>query len=353
MNNFNITKLPEFDGHEAVHFFSNKKTGLRCFISIHNRNRGPALGATRFWHYQFEEDALRDSLRLSRAMTYKCALAGIRYGGGKGVIIADKKKTKTSSLICAYAKAVDSLGGIFRTGEDVGMNNRDVRIMAEETQFVIGKIPKRSDNPAYWAALGTLYSSQTALKAVFGSSDVAGRTYAIKGLGKLGLELAKLIVDLGGEVIGADLEKGVIAKAKKQVPSIKIVSPSVIHKQKVDVYSPCAMGREFNDKTIKELRCQIICGGANNQLSSREDGVNLCKMDILYIPDYLANAGGLINVAAELRPEGYDRKWVVNKCKAIAKTTEMIIKKANRHHKPTSEVADQLAEKIFKKKGSN
>jgi len=345
--NLEIEKLPEFDNHELVSFFFDKKTGLKGFLAIHNTNLGPALGATRFWHYQSEEEALLDALRLSRGMAYKCALARLPYGGGKGVIMADEKMTKTPEMIRAYAKVIDNLHGRFYTGEDVGMNKNDVRLMAEKTSYVIGKIPNKSDNPPYWTALGVLSAALAGLEEINGIPQVRNTTFAIKGLGKVGSQLCKMVIENGGSVIAADINSRKTKLATKNFPSIKIVSPSVIHRQEVDIFASCALGGCLNQITIPELKCKVVCGGANNQLANPEDGVRLHRRKILYIPDYLANSGGLINVVAELRPGGYSQSWVEKKCHQIQATTKKIISLSRRYNKPTSVVADRLAEKMF------
>lgn len=348
MQNFSIEQLPEFDNHDLISFFFDKATGLKGFIAIYNTNLGPAVGATRFWQYRSEEEALRDALRLSKAMTYKCALAGIPYGGGKAVIIGNPDKKKTRKLLRAYAKKVSLLGGNFYTGEDVGMNIKDVEVMAKETKFVIGKSPESND-PPFWTALGAFYAMQAGLKEMFGKQSFRDRTFAIKGLGKVGKALCRLIYERGGHIVAADINAKVVESIKKEFPKIEIVSPREIHKQDVDVYSPCALSGDLNVGTISQLQCKLICGCANSQLASVEDGRRIYKKGILYIPDYMANAGGVINVVDELHPEGYSRTRVEKGVKNIKKTTERVIKLSKRYKKPTNVVADELAERIFRK----
>lgn len=342
-------RFPEFDGHELVLTETDEKSGLKAFIAIHNTNLGPAVGGTRYWNYGSEEEALRDALRLSRAMTYKCALAGVPYGGGKGVILAHPQKPKSKELIRAYARCIDKLQGRFYTGEDVGIDQDDVRTMIEVTPFIIGK-PGVGGDPSPWAALGVFYAIRAALESVFGSEDISGRSFAVKGLGKCGLELARLLSEQGGEILGADISEGKIQKAKELLPKIKIVSPEEIHGQKVDVFTPCALSGDLNQKTIPELRCKIVCGTANNQLTGSEDGSRLHEAAILYIPDYLANAGGLVNVVAELAPEGYNKSWVEMKTEDIETTTKKIIELSRKEMRPTSQIADRIAQEIFLKR---
>ena len=343
---FFISKLPEFDDHELVFFGANKKTGLRSFIAVHNTNLGPAVGGTRFRQYRSESEALRDALRLSRAMTYKCALAKVPYGGGKGVIVADSGKLKKAELVRAYAEKVDILKDRFFTGEDVGIDEDDIRVMLTATSSIIGR-PGVGGDPSPWAAAGVYAAMQAALKAMYGSPDIHGRTFAVKGLGKVGFELCRLIYREGGRLIGADTDTEAVKRAMYAYPRMKIVDAGEIYKRNIDVFSPCALGGDLNLRTIPQLRCKIVCGGANNQLESPADGGRLYRRGILYIPDYLANAGGLINVVAELDKRGYDRGRVERKVKAIEGTADEVIRLSKKKDKPTSEVADRLAEDIY------
>lgn len=344
--NLPIEKMSEFDGHEMVSFINDERTGLRGFIAIHNTRLGPATGGTRYWTYNSEKDALRDVLKLSRAMTYKCALAGVAYGGGKGVIMRNSRRPKNDALLQAYARAVNLFNGSFYTGEDVGMTEHDVEFLAGHCKFING-LPGRAGDPAPWAALGVFHSIEASLEAVFGTAAMEGRIFAIKGLGKLGSELARLIFEQGGEVYGADISADAVKKAAKRFPKLKIIKAAEIHKIKADVFSPCALGGDFNGKTILQLNSDIVCGGANNQLVSVRDGARLQEQDVLYIPDYVANAGGLISVAEEWNPTGYHAENVRRKVAAIKKTAAHIIEKSRRDHMPTSIVADRMAEDIF------
>lgn len=350
MNSLEIERLPEFDNHELVSYFYDKKTGLRGFVAIHNTNLGPAAGGTRYWPYPSEEDALRDVLNLSKAMTYKCALAGVPYGGGKAVIIANPQKPKTRNFLAAYTRVVNLLKGNFITGEDAGIDERDIDILTKHSKFIVGRKSKGGDLSP-WAALGVFSAIQAALSFVFGENHIERKTFTIKGLGKVGGELIGLIYASGGRVIGADINSEKVALARKRFPGIKIVKPEAIHKQKCDVFVPCALGCEINSLTIKEFNCPIVCGAANNQLCEPEDGLLIHRRGILYVPDYLANAGGLINVVGELRKGGYNRKWVEAKCLGIRKTTFEILKLSKKKNLPTSVIADRHAEKIFEKRG--
>jgi leucine dehydrogenase len=338
--------LPEFDDHELVGFISDTKTGLRGFVAVHNTNRGPATGGTRYWQYTSEQEALKDALRLSRAMTYKCALADVPYGGGKAVIINTGRTPKNKEFLKAYAKRINLLKGTFYTGEDVGVNQKDVDCLSKYSPYIIGSRNLAGD-PGPWAALGVFNSLLTAFKEVFGSEDIHNRSIAIQGLGKVGFGLARLVHARGAKIVAADLKADVARAASRKLKNIKIVSPREIHKQKVDVYSPNALGAVINERSINEFHCSIICGGANNQLKSNYYGNALNRLGILYVPDYVANAGGLINVVAELDKRGYSKDRVLKKVIAIRKTVHKIIALSKEKGKPTNEIADELARKVF------
>lgn len=347
MNSFLPEHFPEFDNHHLVISLSEKKSGLHGFIAIHSTKKGVAVGGTRYWAYSSEKEAVRDVLNLSRAMTYKCALARVPYGGAKGVIIADSKQSK-GKVLETYAQRINLLNGSFHTGEDVGINEKDILLLAKKSRFIIGR-PGVAGDPSPWAARGVFYAMEAGLKFLFGNSQVQGRTFAIKGLGKVGGELCRLIFKHGGSVIGAEIDQKRLHEMRRRFPKMRVVSPANIHKQNVDVYAPCALGNEFSQKTIAELKCSMICGGANNQLSSSEAGKLLQKKGVLYIPDYLANAGGLINVVAELDRKGYSKKRVEIKVKRIAQTTRIVLDLAQKYKKSISETADELARSIFSK----
>lgn len=346
MVSITIEKLPQFDGHEMVSYFSDQATGLRGFIAIHNTHLGPATGGTRYWRYDSEREALSDVLNLSRAMTYKCALAGVPYGGGKAVIMRNARYPKNTVLLSAYARAINLFNGKFYTGEDVGMTEHDVATLAKYSPFING-LPGKAGDPAPWAALSVFYAMEAGLKAIYGTTVIRGKTFAIKGLGKVGSEVVRLITERGGEVYGADIRRDAAKKAVRRFPKIKIVRSGDIHTLKTNVFLPCALGGDFNGRTIPQLKCDMVCGGANNQLVSPQDGVRLHERGILYIPDYVANAGGLINVAEEWNKEGYSRDEVRRKIKDVGKTAARVIALAQKKHQPTSIVADRMAEEIF------
>lgn len=344
-NKIEIEKLKNFENHKLVLFFYDKNTKLKGFIAIHNTNLGPGLGGTRFWNYKNESDALDDVLRLSKAMTYKCAISGVKGGGAKAVLIGEQK-IKNKKFLEKYAEIINILNGNFYTGEDVGITQEDVEILRKKSKYIIGSL-KKSGSPSPWTALSVYKSIKAALFFLFKNSSFKNRLFAIKGIGKVGSLLIKYIMKEGGQVIAADIDKNKIKKIKKYFPQIKIVNPTEIHKQMVDVYSPCALGNDLNKKNVKELNCKIICGAANNQLADKEAGDLIFNRGIIYIPDYLANCGGLINVASELEKGGYSRKKVYNKINLIYKKVLTLLKKSSQLKKPTNLIINKMAEKIF------
>lgn len=342
-----FSSLKEFDNHEAVIYTTDRASGLKAFIAIHNTHLGPATGGTRFWHYATEEEGLSDALRLSRAMTYKCALADVPFGGGKGVILADAKLLKSPALFLAYAKKINLLGGKFTTGEDVGLAQTDIKVMSKASQFINGASVK-GGSLDYWAVKGIFQALRAGLQCVFGSDNLEDRTFAIKGLGKIGLGLCGKIIKAGGKITAADVSPEAIKHAKKLYPNIKIVKPDDIYKQETDVFCPCALSGDLNAKNIHELNCRLVCGGANNQLSCDIDGKTLHKLKILYIPDYVANAGGLIRAVAERTRHGFSENWISEKVSNIYHTVSQIIQLSKTMDLPASEVADNLARKKLK-----
>ncbi|MEK7212141.1 MAG: Glu/Leu/Phe/Val dehydrogenase dimerization domain-containing protein [Patescibacteria group bacterium] len=344
----NLNKFPEFDDHELVAFFNDRRSGLRSVVAVHNTNLGPATGGTRYYSYARDADALRDALRLSRAMTYKCALAGVPYGGGKGVILADTRMPKNAALLRRYAEGINKLNGRFSTGEDVGLTQNDIEIMSRVSPHINGARGAGELGP--WAALGVFSAMQAALQEVFGSDEIRGRIFAIKGLGKVGWNLCRLLYERGGEVIGADINPRVLKSAQAAFPRMRIVSPAAIKRVKADVYSPCAMGGEFDMAAVKSLRAPVICGGANNQLAQPSIAVQLHRCGIIYVPDYVANAGGLINAVAERESGGYKPKSVDRKVRRIADVVRKILSTANRRSMPPGEVADRLARDIINRR---
>lgn len=348
MKRINFRKFREFDNHKLVVKIEDKNAGLNGFIAIHNDNLGlPAVGGTRMFPYKSEESAVRDVLRLSRAMTYKCAIAKVPYGGAKGVIIGNPKKDKTAKLLVAYAQKINSLCGKFYTGEDVGITQSDVNIMLKSSDYFIGK-PEYAGDPSPYAALSTFYAIQSAVYYTCKKKDLKDIEVAVKGVGKVGGELVKLLRDANATVFVSDVDKIALGKIKKRFPKVQVASNKTIHSLKVDVYSPCALGDELSIKNAADIKAKIICGAANNQLSDNKVGDWFFKHNVTYIPDYVANSGGLINVVGELARDGYEKSRVLKRIKGINNTVKKILTISSKTNRPPHRVADKIAESYFK-----
>jgi leucine dehydrogenase len=347
LKEFDARGFKDFDSHKLLVRFEDPSVKLKGFIAIHNDNLGSATGGTRMFPYKSEDEAIADVLRLSRAMTYKCALAGVRHGGGKAVIIGDPDRDKSEVLLRAYARVVNELAGRFTTGEDVGMSEDDVQVMLEESKFFIGRRGVAGD-PSPFAALSTFTAIKTATIELFGSEEVKNRRIAVKGVGKVGSELVRLLYESGAEIVISDIKASARETIKKRFPHLIVVAPEAIHRQLVDVFAPCALGNDVTKETIGDFHMRIICGGANNQLSSKEIGDELFKRRIFYVPDYVANAGGLINVVDELEPGGYSRERVLHRIEQLKNTLATIYLLARQRNRSLARIADELAEEIFK-----
>ncbi|MCB0412997.1 MAG: Glu/Leu/Phe/Val dehydrogenase [Bdellovibrionales bacterium] len=330
--------------HEEVVFLSNKEVGLKAIIAIHNTTLGPALGGTRMWNYANEEDALIDVLRLSKGMTYKAAAAGLNLGGGKAVIIGDPKKDKSEALFRAFGAFVNSLNGMYITAEDVGTTVKDMEYIFMETPFVTG-IPKAfggSGDPSPYTAHGVLMGIKASVKHKLKAESLAGVRVAVQGLGNVGSNLVDYLVAEKAEVMVSDIDKDKV-KSISEKYGLKTYDPETVVTAECDVFAPCALGAVINDKTLPQLKCKIVAGGANNQLAESRHGEALRELGILYAPDFVINAGGLMNVFVEL--EGYSSE------RAIDKTTQvydniMEVFRISESENVTSELAAmKLAEK--------
>jgi len=339
----------EASKYKLIKLLRNPKTGLKGFIVMHKKRKNyPSLGATRFWHYRSEAEALKDATNLARLMTYKSAISSLPYGGAKGVIMAPAKcsHAEKNKILAAYAEELNKLGGDFITGSDVGLNMDDVRFLKKKTRFVIGT----RFNPEYYTVLGIYFSLKTALKEVFGVGSFSQRSFALAGLGKTGMNVLKFISkEKPRRIFISDLNKKNVARAKKILPGAEYVSPDRILFQAVDVLMPCALGGVLTSKTAKRVKARLILGSANNQLENSQAGRILKRRGILYAPDYIVNAGGLISVAEELSRHP-SKKTIVKKIVKIKDTLKKVIKVSRKTGKPTSVVADELAEKIFNKR---
>ncbi len=341
-----LKQFSEFDNHQLVAQLFDERAGLKGFIAIHNTHLGPAVGGTRLYAYDTEEQALADVLRLSRAMTYKCAAAGVAFGGGKGVIIGEPTPEKRAALLQAYAQAVAELGGQFFTGEDVGITEADVQFMLRHSSYFIGKAEHAGD-PSPYAALSTYYAMQAAIKEKTGATSLFGVKVVVKGLGKVGSELARLLLQDGAVVTGADIKLEAAEAVKKALPGLTLCNPHEAHRLSAHVFAPCALGQELTNETVPEIKARVVCGSANNQLASDGIGDDLFKRGILYVPDYVANAGGLIDVVDELREGGFNKERVKAGVEAVRTTVTNILRTALQTNVSPHSVANQLAEKMF------
>ena len=330
-------------GHEEVVFCHNKDAGLKAIIAIHNSVLGPALGGLRMWPYATEQDALNDVLRLSRGMTYKAAVSGLNLGGGKGVIIGDPSKDKSEALFRAFGRFVNSLNGRYITAEDVGIDVNDMEFVYKETPFVTGvhQVHGGSGDPSPFTAYGTLQGLMAALQVKFGDEEVGKYSYAVQGVGHVGMEFVKLLRERGAKVFVTDINTDLVQRAVDD-HGAEAVAPDQIYDVDAQVYSPCALGGTVNANTLPRLKCQVICGAANNQLANDEIGDEVTRRGILYAPDYAVNAGGLMNVSLEI--DGYNRERAMRMLRTIYFNLGRIFEIAQRDGIPTYKAADRMAE---------
>lgn len=337
--------LVDFDNHEQVVFCSDDASGLKAIIAIHNTALGPAAGGCRFWHYANDDEALTDALRLSKGMTYKNAMAGLKLGGGKGVIIGDPKKLKSNSLFKAYGTAVDNLNGRYYTAEDVNMTTADMAIINQSTDFVAG-LDGIGGNPGPFTAVGTFLSIKAAVKFKLGKDDLVGIKVAVQGLGSVGYSLCEKLHHAGAELVVSDINPLALDKAATEL-NATVVGLDEIYSQDVDVFSPCALGASINDNSIAQMQAVIIAGCANNQLAEPRHDQILFDKGVLYAPDYVVNAGGIINVALEIYPEPYCEKHATSLVENIYNTLMNVFETAASNNMPTGITADKIAEEII------
>lgn len=343
-----------YDNHEQVVFCHDKDTGLKAIIGIHDTTLGPALGGTRMWNYSSEWDALNDVLRLSRGMTFKSAITGLNLGGGKAVIIGDAKTQKTPELMRRFGEFIHSLSGKYITAEDVGMETADMDTVREVTPYVAGISESKggSGNPSPITAYGVFMGMKAAAKYKFGSDNLAGKKVLVQGIGHVGESLVKHIREEGGEVLISDINKERMEYVRDQYGAI-ICNDENIYAANVDIYAPCALGATLNDQTIQALKAQVVAGAANNQLADEKiHGQMLLDKGIAHAPDFLINAGGIINVYAEL--EGYDKKEILRKTENIYGTTLEIFSTAEKLGITTNTAALKIAQdRIDQRKKEN
>lgn len=332
-------------GHEQVVFCQDEATGLKAIIGIHNTVLGPALGGTRMWNYATEQEAVTDVLRLSRGMTFKAAISGLNLGGGKAVIIGDAKTMKTEAFLRRFGKFVNSLNGKYITAEDVNMKTADMEYIAMETKHVTG-LPETmggGGDPSPVTAYGTYLGMKATVKKVYGTDSLEGKKVGVQGVGQVGMHLVEYLVKEKAEVYITDLFEDKVKAIATQF-GVKTVAQDAIYDLDMDIYSPCALGATLNDNTIPRLKCKVIAGAANNQLKDEvKHGYMLIDRGITYAPDFLINAGGLINVYNEFLGN-YNRKRVFEQAERIYDTCMNILNLAEREKINTQEAAIQMAE---------
>ena len=328
-------------GHEEVVFWYDAGAQYRGIIAIHNTTLGPALGGTRFWHYATEDEALVDVLRLSRGMTYKAAITGLNLGGGKSVIIGDPNTRVRELIFRAHGRFVDSLKGRYITAEDVGTSVADMDYVQMETQHVTG-VAEGSGDPSPVTAYGTYRGIKACALACFGDDSLEGRTIAVQGAGHVGFHLCRYLADEGARLTVTDIAPSKVERVIAECGATP-VAPDAIYDVEAEIFAPCALGAIVNDETIPRLRFQIIAGAANNQLAEERHGDELHRRGILYAPDYVINAGGLINVYGELNGWSADR--AKRKAAEIYQTLCQLFELAREQGIPTHTAADRLAER--------
>ncbi|MDJ0923298.1 MAG: Glu/Leu/Phe/Val dehydrogenase [Acidimicrobiia bacterium] len=316
------------DTHEEVLYGHDSVSGLRTIIAIHSTALGPALGGTRFFPYESEETALRDALRLAKGMSYKSAAAGLDLGGGKAVIIGDPQTIKTERLLRAYGRIIDSLGGRYITAEDVGATTADMITISKETQWVTG-LPDAyggSGDPSPATARGVLGAMRGVAERLWGSDDLSDRTIAVQGVGKVGSSLVERLTKAGAKTVVCDVNEAALQAVSSEYGSI-IVGIDEIFDVECDIFAPCAMGGAINDHTVERLRCAAVTGAANNQLETPDQGDRLASRGILYAPDFIVNAGGIINIADEMH--GYDWRRAATAVDQIRENLRKVFDKAD------------------------
>ena len=343
-NNSIFNQLEAF-GHKKVVFCSDPDTGLKAIIAIHDTTLGPALGGTRMWAYKTETDALEDVLRLSKSMTYKSAITGLNLGGGSAVIIGDSRRDKTEALLRKFGRFIKNLNGEFITAEDVGTNPRDMEYIRMETQHVTG-VPESiggSGDPAPIAAKGVYMGIKAAVKELYGNDAITGRSVIVQGIGHVGENLVRLLRDENAKVYVSDINDERTRQVSKKYGA-EAVSNNSIFDLSADIYAPCALGATINSQTIEKLKCGIIAGSANNQLQDEAlHGQMLLDRGILFAPDYVINAGGIINCYSELM--GFSKKRTLQLTENIYEATRNVLKLSKAENISTIDAANKIAEK--------
>lgn len=340
-----VFQVIQKDPFEQIVFFQDASVGLKAIVSMHSTALGPAVGGVRMWNYANEAEALNDVLRLSKGMTYKASMAGLNWGGGKGVIIGDAKTQKTKALLERYGEFVERLGGHYVTAKDVGICGEDLKVVKTKTSHVLGIEGEEgsSGDPSPATAFGVYQGMKAAAQAAFGTPSLKGTTIALQGLGYVSQSLLEHLHAEGALLFGCDIDKAAIEKARAKGP-IEIVAPESIYDAKCDIFAPCALGATINAETLPRIQAKVIAGAANNQLATEADGHDVHRRGMIYAPDYVINGGGLINIYYE-RSEagGYDRTKAFAHVEKIGETIRTIIERAQAERLPTEIVADRIA----------
>jgi leucine dehydrogenase len=337
-------------GHEQVTWFTDPDVGLRAIVAIHSTALGPSLGGIRFWHYAHEADAVADVLRLSAAMTRKAAVAGLDQGGGKTVVLwPDPRAAREPRFLAALGRAIDALGGRYLAAEDVGATQADMDGIARETPWVTGVDPARggSGDPSPVTAFGVLHGMRAACDEAFGSADLAGRHVVIQGAGHVGAHLARLLVDAGARVAVADVDA-----AKAAAVGVATIASDDVVQAECDVLAPCALGGVLTARSVASLRCAVVCGAANNQLADDSVAADLAARGITYAPDFVVNAGGIINIAEEWADGGYSPERAFAAAARIEATTRDVFAVARAEEITSAAAADALARRRIAQEGS-
>ncbi|UTW61295.1 Glu/Leu/Phe/Val dehydrogenase [bacterium SCSIO 12741] len=342
----NVLELMAQNEHEQVVFCQDKNSGLKAIIAIHDTTLGPALGGTRMWQYDNEAQALNDVLRLSRGMSYKASISGLNLGGGKAVIIGDSRTQKNEALMRRFGKFVDSLSGKYITAEDVGMSPRDMEYIHDETDHVVG-LPSAlggGGDPSPVTAYGVYMGMKASAQYVYGTDSLEGKKVVVQGAGHVGEHLIGYLTNEGAKVAVSDIFEDKIKYITDKYSGVEVVAADAIYGEQMDIYAPCALGATVNNETLDQLTCKIIAGAANNQLQNEQiHGRMVMEKGMVYAPDFLINAGGLINCYSEL--EGYNRERAFSKTESIFDTTLQILKVSEEKNIPTYQAANELAEK--------
>jgi leucine dehydrogenase len=344
MDSWMLDYMEKYD-YENIFVCQDRASGLKAFIAIHDTTLGPAAGGCRMWTYDSEKQAIEDAFRLAKGMTYKYAAAGVNLGGGKCIVIGDPKTQKTEGMFRALGRFIQRLGGLYRTGEDVGVNLRDMEYIRMETTYV-NTLPEELGGVgpiSHSTAFGVVQGMKACMKEVRGIDTVKGLKIAVQGLGSVGYHVSEILANEGASLLVTDIDVEKVNLVVEKFGAIA-VSPENIHKEEVDIYCPCALGAVINDLTIDELNCKIIAGSANNQLAEERHGDALHKRGILYAPDYIINAGGAIYDSERLNPGGFSYDGAMKKVGRIYETMENVLLIAKEKNVPTYLAADLLAE---------